>query len=1027
MPPPRRSWLVDLLIYRVQRIYQTWPWATAIPSWETFALDRTQWANHSPWWVRHWVDEDAPPTFEYLQERQVIVLKGSKGMLDCFLRPSKDFTEVPYTSPLMIVKQAKMPCSFVWGKAENGRCAVVVSLANDPKRMFVVHTHAHDGTMQAMSATVLRLALKVQGILAHWGTHTKVFLEAGLLQRTVFHRQVPLALLAEVTEALNLFDRQGGDCLFMPPAFKDHSPWLHQYRMVTLVDHHTKYLARTLDYSSSAPPRIVTTIAHPAMDVENKAERTLEQTELDTADVLRVAEAILEEVSSDFFTCGAFVRVKAGLRTNTARYPWTCKLLARFLAEEFPGDSFLTMRLQKNVMTQPHKDSQNTFLPSLLCNLSPGAPGGTWVEDVQGTTWMPCPDGVDRPGRVLQGRKYRLSARQLWHANVPHAEDRMLLIGWVPAGWTSLAEEDAHLLKSMGYIWPSTLQGHSVSVLKCRARATTFSQSGVQCPFCLERLGAGDLGCFDVLVLEGVFSLGRARHAATCQQSAAHRSEWLMLLSAPLQLGSRALPLTYMAASQQFNEAGAQALLSLFATPEQYDGLLCWVGAVSAMVMCMFMYGLIASRSWSKNPSMTTPSPAAGAASVPTVGPPQQDEELKKWMVAALSEVLPDVLGPMLQGRFDALSEALLAANSQHAADSAGTNTAVLAVDTLSDTVTQALDSKLALLQPLDKMKKAFSEHQAAVETVLLKLKSELTTAVIPKALVAELEGLNAALTKAFATSNTTEQNRFQTLDKATKSSIEALESTIKSRFDLMSKETNDKLDHLNSAFCKTLGEHNKAHLDIDGFLERVKESMDSLDSVVSKVETACGKLAQGSDRVENMLLEKLTSLQGDTNRLLGELGQTGRDINSCLRTNSKSITDLQQAVTTMGSAMGGPPKDSSGVTEAVDITKNMQSHLAELRGQVNELVDALRELRDTVSRTNARPAEIRVDPVQGSPAVGQPSVINLASRIPPAPVAGGGQFARAILASGREVLVPEDDIIGPPANPYIHTFGGRR
>jgi len=191
------------------------------------------------------------------------------------------------------------------------------------------------------------------------------------------------------------------------------------------------------------------------MDAETLAERTLEQTELDTADVLRVAEAILEEVNSDLFTCGAFVRVKAGLRTNTTKYPHTCKLLTRFLAEEFPGDSFLTLRLQKNVRTHPHKDSQNTFLPSLLCNLSPGAPGGTWVEDGQGTTWMTCPDGIGRSGRVLQGRKYRLSARQLWHACVPHAEDRVLLIGWVPAGWMSLANEDTRTLKSMGYIWPS--------------------------------------------------------------------------------------------------------------------------------------------------------------------------------------------------------------------------------------------------------------------------------------------------------------------------------------------------------------------------------------------------------------------------------------------------------------------------------------------------------------------------------------------------------------------------------------------
>ncbi|CAE7029326.1 unnamed protein product [Symbiodinium sp. CCMP2456] len=467
-----------------------------------------------------------------------------------------------------------------------------------------------------------------------------------------------------------------------------------------------------------------------------------------------------------------------------------------------------------------------------------------------------------------------------------------------------------------------------------------------------------------------------------------------------------------MAAPQQLDDAGTQALLSLYMVAEQYSGPLRWGGAAVAMMMCMYVYGLVATRSWSKKPTAATPSPPATTdvtLTLPTAQPVQQDDGLKNQLVAALGEVLPDVLEQMLQGRFDALSAAIQASNRQQATDGGqdgtdGTTTAVLAVDTLSDI-----------------------QAGVAVETVLLKFKSEITSAVSHKALLTELEATNAALGKAFATANTTEQNRFQTLDNATKSRTEAVEATIKGRLDLMNTEINAKLDFLNSTFSKALGEHNKTHLDIDGFLDRVKESLDSLDSALGKVETACGKLATSSDRVESMLREKLTSLQGDSNRLLGELGQTGRDINGCLRTNSKSIDGLQQEVTTMGSAIGGPPKDSTGVTEAVDITRNMQTHVAELRGQVNELVDALRELRDTVSGTNTRPAEIRVDPVQGPQAVGQPSVINLASRIPPAPVTGGGQFARVILASGREVLAPEDDIIGPPANPYMHAFGSRR
>ncbi|CAE7276591.1 pol [Symbiodinium sp. CCMP2456] len=250
-PVPRPAWLADLLIRRVQRVYQTWPWATMIPAWEAFAQDRIQWANHASWWVSHWVQDDAVPSIEYLQERQVVILRGKQGILDCFLRPAKDFTEVPYTTSLPVIKHGKMPGSFVWGKAEQGRCAVIVSLCSNPKQAFVVHTMAHDCSLQAMSAAVLRLACKVRGILLHFGAPSRIFMGAHLLQRTVFHGHVPLALLADSTEALNLLDSQGLDCLVLPPLFKPHSPWLALHDSVTLPAVHTKYLVRSLDFSAA--------------------------------------------------------------------------------------------------------------------------------------------------------------------------------------------------------------------------------------------------------------------------------------------------------------------------------------------------------------------------------------------------------------------------------------------------------------------------------------------------------------------------------------------------------------------------------------------------------------------------------------------------------------------------------------------------------------------------------------------------------------------------------------------------------
>ena len=158
------------------------------------------------------------------------------------------------------------------------------------------------------------------------------------------------------------------------------------------------------------------------------------------------------------FASGAFVRVRAGLRVPMRDFPEATKLLAQHLSHEFPGDSFLTLQLQRNRDLGPHKDTKNSALPTLLCNLSPDAPGGTWVEDPTGDVTMACPDGSHRRGKILTGPRYRLSARRLWHATIPDDRDRILLLGWVPAGWRNLSPEDLAGLASLGFTAPAPNQ-----------------------------------------------------------------------------------------------------------------------------------------------------------------------------------------------------------------------------------------------------------------------------------------------------------------------------------------------------------------------------------------------------------------------------------------------------------------------------------------------------------------------------------------------------------------------------------------
>ena len=158
---------------------------------------------------------------------------------------------MPYSAPMHVIKPAKVNGPFLWAYAHNGRCALICSRGGTPNRSVLVHAVAHDATLQAVSVCALRLAFKVRGILAQWGHLLPVFFPKELLQRSVFHGHVPLVLLGESTEALNLLDRQGIDHLHLEPVFKSGSPWLIFRDGLTLPPLHTKYLVRDNDFTEA--------------------------------------------------------------------------------------------------------------------------------------------------------------------------------------------------------------------------------------------------------------------------------------------------------------------------------------------------------------------------------------------------------------------------------------------------------------------------------------------------------------------------------------------------------------------------------------------------------------------------------------------------------------------------------------------------------------------------------------------------------------------------------------------------------
>ena len=55
---------------------------------------------------------------------------------------------------------------------------------------------------------------------------------------------------------------------------------------------------------------------------------------------------------------------------------------------------------------------------------------------------------------MLRGQYYRFSARTLWHAAIPDVRDRLVLVGWVPAGWTNLGTTHVQELRVLGFSFP---------------------------------------------------------------------------------------------------------------------------------------------------------------------------------------------------------------------------------------------------------------------------------------------------------------------------------------------------------------------------------------------------------------------------------------------------------------------------------------------------------------------------------------------------------------------------------------------
>ena len=156
------------------------------------------------------------------------------------------------------------------------------------------------------------------------------------------------------------------------------------------------------------------------------------------------------------FSTGAFCRVKVGLRTNMSRFPKVSQLAARFVRQQLPNLRFTSIVMFQNVMTEPHVDAQNSFLPNAVCALSDFKDGQVWVErdggdsvfDFQGTLRR----GVDLS---LDGSHAVFSARRLVHATRPWSGCRLVLVAFSISAVHGLSADHMATLRRLEFHVPS--------------------------------------------------------------------------------------------------------------------------------------------------------------------------------------------------------------------------------------------------------------------------------------------------------------------------------------------------------------------------------------------------------------------------------------------------------------------------------------------------------------------------------------------------------------------------------------------
>ncbi|CAE7741516.1 unnamed protein product [Symbiodinium sp. CCMP2592] len=240
----RASWVSDLAIRKMQKTYV---------QIEVYAQDRKKWGELLPCWIEHWLPAHREPqsTAAYLFDRQLVLLRGARGVEQMYLRPAKDILDEPYECSLLQIREAKhVGAPLVWLLPDpvTFTCQAVLFLGGrDAGKQVVVQVRPVGEDTMASAISLLTLGCKLVLLLTHLGRPgARLVAPLQVLRREFFQEAVPMPLLADLPHLLSAFSKAAPSiCLPPKPVPDDVKTKLGQFKAVTMP---TKYLVRAQDF-----------------------------------------------------------------------------------------------------------------------------------------------------------------------------------------------------------------------------------------------------------------------------------------------------------------------------------------------------------------------------------------------------------------------------------------------------------------------------------------------------------------------------------------------------------------------------------------------------------------------------------------------------------------------------------------------------------------------------------------------------------------------------------------------------------